>query len=385
MEPAFKALLVDRNGVAPETVNWLQDKGCLTVANFANWVDSRAEIASKIHDKTPKKDDAADLSRLKQAWREADASITRGVKRTAEGLDAEGIDDPLQEQVFKAIIKSFRTFYSWPDNIDSRRIGCDSLHGRFRREFERRQPGMFPFLKAKSLAKSQRDGQVKKTKLSEGIELVQAVARDVGDGPSSLSKWFTGFDIVVNTWAVTGCFDVQFGGHTKKYMHWADGIAYMFEFQSKANELRDRNIGDKQIFSYLSSVEEEMRSKAVEIARSESEVPWGESLKKAIKDYAHIWQEKRDIVEPRVKAPQPLWSMSPQAAGGNDKVCHHFNRPGGCQRVDCSYKHACDAILLSGGRCGRTDHGKDNHNDVKHGKTNGKGLGKGRGRGKGKK
>jgi len=275
MEPAFKALLVDRNGVAPETVNWLQDKGCLTVANFANWVDSRAEIAFKIHDKTPKKDDAADLSRLKQAWREADASITRGVKRTAEGLDAEGIDDPLQEQVFKAIIKSFRTFYSWPDNIDSRRIGCDSLHGRFRREFERRQPGMFPFLKAKSLAKSQRDGQVKKTKLSEGIELVQAVARDVGDGPSSLSKWFTGFDIVVNTWAVTGCFDVQFGGHTKKYMHWADGIAYMFEFQSKANELRDRNIGDKQIFSYLSSVEEEMRSKAVEIARSESEVPWG--------------------------------------------------------------------------------------------------------------
>ena len=167
MEPAFKALLVDRNGVAPETVNWLQDKGCLTVANFANWVDSRAEIASKIHDKTPKKDDAADLSRLKQAWREADASITRGVKRTAEGLDAEGIDDPLQEQVFKAIIKSFRTFYNWPDNIDSRRIGCDSLHGRFRREFERRQPGMFPFLKARSFAKSERDGQVNKTKLSE--------------------------------------------------------------------------------------------------------------------------------------------------------------------------------------------------------------------------
>ena len=33
----------------------------------------------------PRKDDAADLSKVKQAWREADANISHGVKRSAEG------------------------------------------------------------------------------------------------------------------------------------------------------------------------------------------------------------------------------------------------------------------------------------------------------------
>ena len=381
MEPAFRALLVDRNGVASETAKWLEDNGCRSIANFANWVDSRAEITTAIHDKTAKKGDAADLAKLKQAWREADAHITRGVKRTAEGLDAEGIDEPLQDEIFKAIVKSFRTFYNWSDNIDARRIGCDSLHGRFRREFERRQPGMFPFLKAKSLAKSQREGQVKRTKLSEGLDLVQAT-KESNDGPSTLSKWFIGFDIVVNTWAVTGCFDVLFGGQTRKYVHWAEGAAYMFEFQNKANELRDKNVDERAIFVYLSAVEEEVRSKAVEIARSEAEVPWGESLKRSIKDNAHLWQEKRDIVGQEPQSTQPLWAKSPPTSAANLALCNHFQKKEGCRMHSCAYKHACDMVMENGGRCNRSDHGRWAHDDSKHGKRSTMGSGKGRKQGK---
>jgi hypothetical protein len=216
-------------------------------------VDSRSDIKEAIRNSiASRKTNAADLAKVRQAWRQADASIARGVKRCAEGLDNEALDDPLQEEVFKAITKTFRQFYNWPGSFDSRRIGCDALHGRFRREFERRQPGMYTILKAKPSAKRQREGQVKKTKLSEGLELVQA-AKEVGDGPASLSKWFTCFDIVVNTWAVTGCFDIQYLGVARKYANWSEVSAYMFEFTSKANELKDKHHQDKSIFYSLST------------------------------------------------------------------------------------------------------------------------------------
>lgn len=59
------------------------------------------------------KNDAAELSKLKQAWREADAGISRGVKRQAEGLDSECLEVPLGEEVFMQINKNLRQHHSW--------------------------------------------------------------------------------------------------------------------------------------------------------------------------------------------------------------------------------------------------------------------------------
>jgi hypothetical protein len=390
MEPALRSLLIDKNKVKEATVKYMADNGCITMATFANWVDQRSELEEKLHKLTPSKGDLADLSNLKQAWRESDASITRGIKRNSEGLDSEALDDPLQQEVFKAIATTFRTTYNWPDNFDSRRIGCDSLHGRFRREFERKQPSMYTFTKAKSLSKSQREGQVKKTKLSDGMALIQTVDQSHGDGPLSLGKWFSCFDIVVNTWAVVGCFDVTFETKVRKYVHWAEVSAYMYEFQAKANELQQKQYADKAIFYYLSAVEEEMRSKAIEMARSESEVPWGECLKLSTKANAHLWQEKRDMLEVRKQYQQPPNFGAPAVAAyvappnKGASTCRHFNK-GTCSVPKCGYAHVCSQILVKGNICGRKDHGAHEHDEAKHGaKGFGKGP-KGKGKGKGKK
>ena len=106
MEQALRALLIDKNGVHESTVEYLEKNKCLTLANFANWVDDKKEIKD-IHAKCPKKDDTSDLVALKQAWREVDATISRGVKRASEGLDNEALDDPLQVEIFKGINKTF--------------------------------------------------------------------------------------------------------------------------------------------------------------------------------------------------------------------------------------------------------------------------------------
>ena len=391
MDTSLRALLVTKNGVHEDTVKWLETAGCLTIANFANWVDAKAEVKEAIHSKIESmKNNAADLARTKQAWREADATVSRGVKRAAEGLDNEALDDPLQEEIFKAINISFRTHYNWLDSFDSRRIGCDSLHGRFRREFDRKQPGMFPILKARSLAKSTKEQQVKKTKLPNNLEIHQ-IEKEFSDGPASLSKWFACFDIIVNTWAVVGCMDVEFDGKTRKYIHWAEAQSYMFEFTVKSNELKDKHHQDWNIFKYLSSVEEEFRSKAVELARGTQEIPWGEALKQSITGNSNIWNEKRDFLERQWQPhnPQPT-TDSYQGHSQQLTPCNKFNS-GNCNVPGCRFPHICNVKLANGNYCSSRNHGANRHDDNKNGASThppkgGKGSGKDRqGKGKGKK
>ena len=370
METGLKTILVERNGVHEDTVKWLESKGCLTVGHFANWVDSKSEIKDAIHKNIPTmKDNHSDLSKTKMAWREAEAQISRGVKRSAEGLDNEALDDPLQIEVFRSIKTTFKSCYNWTDSFDSRRIGCDSLHGRFRREFERKQPTMFTILKARSLAKSQKEGQVKKTRLDNNIEIHQK-DKDGYDGPASLTKWFACFDIMVNTWAVTGCFDVMYKGESRKYIHWAEAQAYQFEFTIKANELTELHHQEYKIFQYLSTVEEEIRSKAVEFARGESECPWGEALTTARKECAHIWQEKRDRLAVKNTQQDNLRSHQPQRTASFQppqqdlpvKFCNNFNR-GICKTPNCRFPHQCNVILKNGKLCGAKNHGAKSHKE----------------------
>lgn len=372
MEAALRQILVDRNGVNADTVKWLEDNHCLTVANFANWVDSKSEIKDMIHQKIPSvKDNVADLANTKMAWREADAQVSRGVKRAADGLESEAIDDPLQIEIFKAIKKTFKTCYNWADSFDSRRIGCDALHGRFRREFERKQPTMFVLLKARSLAKSQKEGKIQKTRLDNNIEIHQK-DKDGYDGPSSLAKWFACFDIVVNTWAVTGCFDVPYQGETRKYVHWAEVQAYQFEFIIKANELTAEHYQEHKVLSYLSTVEEEIRSKAVELARGGDECPWGEALTSARKDCAHLWQERRNKLASKITHQETFKDNYPPRTASYQKqpyqkgeFCKFFNK-GTCNGSCGGATHACNVVLANGKHCGAKNHNATTH-EIKHG------------------
>ena len=132
--------LFDSNGV-----DFLKEKKVVTLANFANFVDDKKELRREVLDHTHFKDDLGMLAKLQQAWREAEAQTERAITRSASGLDLENIDDPLPDPVFKEVKLAFVKHYSWGD-MDSRRVGSDSYHGRCRREFERRLLSMFPVL-----------------------------------------------------------------------------------------------------------------------------------------------------------------------------------------------------------------------------------------------
>ena len=204
------------------------------------------------------------------------------------------MDDPLPSEVFKAVGKAFRAYYNWPD-IAAERMGSDKLLGRTRKEFQRKEPSLFPMLKVKSLTSSQFEPQEKKMRLSVSAVLTVLDGAERQAEAPSLFQWLSCFDIMVNTWALAGCFDVVHEGKTVKYCHWAQADQYKYEFQAKTLQLRHKH-AEKAIFSYLGEVESSMRSKAIELARGTQEIPWGEALLSSLKENAHLWQEKRAML-----------------------------------------------------------------------------------------
>jgi len=269
---------LDRNQVHAAITAALSAKKCFTLSQFANLVDERKDWNKFVTGITDIKDVDKEIeaSNVKTAWREADSNFSGSLKRKSEGLYVPdvGIDDPLEESVMVSVKSDFQTNYDWKD-FDSARIGSDSMHGRFKREFDKKLPTMYCVLRAKSLAAAAKAPTMKKSKLDNDITITSRAEPE--EAAKSLSSWFSCLDIIVNTWAVTGCFNVTHGGKEVKYCHWQDADSYKHEFHAMALELLGSHT-EWSTFSYLYSMEEKFRAKAIEMARSKEEVPWGTAL-----------------------------------------------------------------------------------------------------------
>ena len=68
-----------------------------TVKQFANYFETKAEVQSLFIVKIPKLKEEGDIiANLKQAWREAEACVCRSVKRAADRIPEEDLEDPLR-------------------------------------------------------------------------------------------------------------------------------------------------------------------------------------------------------------------------------------------------------------------------------------------------
>ena len=164
---------------------------------------------------------------------------------------------------------------------------------------------------------------------------------------------------------------MPYQGEARKYVHWAEVQAYQFEFTIKANELTAEHYQEHKVLSYLSTVEEEIRSKAVELARGGDECPWGEALTLARKDCAHLWQERRNklaskITQDTFKANYPPKTASYQKQPYQKaEFCKFFNK-GTCNGSCGGATHACNVVLAGGQQCGAKSHNATTH-EIKHG------------------
>ena len=243
------------------------------------------------------------LSRVKQAWREADAANTRALKRVSENLPLEDIDEPLDPEVQKNIIEGFLKFHNW-NSLDSRTMGSDALLGRLRREFERKQPSMFSIMRAKTLAKAMRGAPPKRTRVADRV--IFEYQEDEGDTPTNgpptathpVREFFEHCETYFLTAAVAGFFDITLSdGTTAKYASWYDTWSYQRDLELKSWPLVGR-FTNKSIAFYVADVEEFFRAKALEKARVSTPPPFGKCLLAAAKEFTEVWQEKKDLLLP---------------------------------------------------------------------------------------
>ena len=405
--PAFKQLL-ERNAVHTDVSSWLFSQGCTQVQHLANWVDSKTELREGVLDKTSKKDDISQLACLKQAWREAEAQTNRNLRRTQESLPQEDLDSPLDSEEQKSVEQRFRSLYSWP-SLPARCVGSDSLLGRVKREFDRRQPTQYPVSRVKTLASTQRGAPSKSRRLSAGVALTFEGADEEEVCVSGVYGFLTLLRVLCTTWAVAGSFDTPEGGG--KFAHWHETTEYEHAFSEKAHQELSLHT-EESVVAWISAMEENVRAHAIELTRGPLQSLWGKALLTSLKELSSKWGESRHLLVPRRAPPRHLGRLTHRTAdwpppewiakgllkgAGKGKVkgkskgkepggqrvrgwktcshtsagvpiCKRFNDPRGCaQACPSGSAHCCDVQMRSGAPCSRRDHCRQTHNPQAHG------------------
>jgi hypothetical protein len=423
MSTELRSLLVD-NDVHQDIINWLGDAAqqCYSIKSFANWVDERSDIDKYVVQCVPsQKTSRSQIAAVKQAWREAEGIVSRGLKRSAEGLSEEALDEPLHSDLQRSLEATFEAYYKF--TIEPRRFGYDALLGRFRREFDRRQPSALALTRARSLADSQRTNIVKRRQLAFDVQV--EFGNSYGDEASDMNRsssqclrhLFHALEIFSNTWALAGCFDVEWlqkSGTMIKYVHWQDACFYVQSLKDKADGYVDRGYTQASIYDSLITLETAFRARAIELSRARDPMPWGLALRQALKDESSKWQDDKDKLvkmgekpgsggggrggpgggdgrrEAARGGPSPAalknGGVGDRSQGGGDKstrnnrnahtvseqngkrVCKAFNDQRGCKHpCEKGLLHVCD-IRLQGGRvCGKS-HNRRSHDEKRDGK-----------------
>jgi uncharacterized membrane protein YgcG len=426
MDEGLSALLKS-HGVDEKIIVYLgkATTACYTVENFANWVDTRCQLEARILNLTDLKGDPGQLARLKQAWRQADSNITRGIKRSSEGLPHEDLDAPLDDEVYKSRMLIFQQYYRW-QQVDSRRLGSDSLFGRIAREFDRRQPSMFSVSRVRCLARAQRAQPPKRERLGNNLIMEMPDEDDDRHHASiALRSHLQQLSVLCFTWSVCGCFDITVDSITVKYCRFEETEAYRFEIEEHAWHLIPKYSEDS-VLAYTIAVEEDIRARAVELARQTPSEAWGRALIRAQKEQCHRWQERKDILRSR---PAGGGGGTPQGGGGgggtphagggtpkggggggkkgggkangkgngkakepyyhehngtqlpsrkkwktasftndNWRFCKNFNDKRGCgKKCPKNEFHGCD-VMVGSKPCASTSHGRSRHDVVVHGR-----------------
>ena len=211
MDSGLLTLLKDSK-VPDAAIEFLKSKNLVSVHDLAGAIDTAPEVETKLlRGAAEELKEVAVVSRIKMAWRKAEADWDKAIKRGAEGLDAEVSDEPLAAEMQRRLLTSFQSHHGIL-YIDPRTICCNPQIGIFRREFEKFSPQPFLVLKIKTVAFAVQHKPAKKQKLTEDFYLASVKAVDHAEATVSgdLWIWLRLLKVMTFTWAVVGFFDHSF-------------------------------------------------------------------------------------------------------------------------------------------------------------------------------
>jgi hypothetical protein len=270
--------LLTKNGVHTDVIAHLPNLGLITIKNLANAADERKEIKANIMVYIPgdadvngtrvaHKDNIGELSKVKQAWREAESIVSRQLKRSADGIAEEVMDEPLPQEVQEDLVNAFKTFYKF--DIVLKRMGCDSLLGRIKREFDKGQLTIFPLSRVRSLAHVAKDNGAKRERVGNVImEFLESGDMIAPMDQQKIFSLFQQLDILAMTWAVAGSHEVTVNNAQVKYIHWQDAVEYVQNIKERAIVYLTTSHDEDSVCQIVTQVDAVFRGKAIEDIRT---------------------------------------------------------------------------------------------------------------------
>ena len=359
-------------GVAAEVQAIVTAKGIVSVAHFAGSCDSKTEVSEKCLVGTDFSQNLLRVASLEQAWREAE-------KRTEQRLSK-------AESALPQLETSFLRRCSWL-RTSSKMIGCDSLPGRVRREFDREAARIFKMSQVRTRAQSSFADPCKRRRLSQHVSFTLGVRAP----RRNANLWDHGLLCqAARSGSNMGCgrnTTVHWKGSEKLYAHWSELSDNVEGLQERVSS-RCAAITLKPLSRHVCAVEEDFRSRAVELARTPgAPMPWSTALLQAAHDDANRSDQRRDFLNAStvrasaaqiaaVKRELGLPRNKGKGKGTNktvDKisgkpVCRAFNDGRGRERwCSQSREHRCVVRLTSGEACGSRDHRRSSHDPKLHG------------------
>ena len=175
-------------------------------------------------------------------------------------------------------------------------VGCDSLLGRFNREFLVAKPSMFRIARVRSRAAAASALPVRRRRLGQEMEIVLGDPGIEERTFTSILEFFRQCKILAHTWAVCGAFKVTFAGKEVYFCHWGEVTAYF-------TSLEDRVLGlttayqEHSVVNWVTKVEELFRARAIELTSGpEDKVPWCKALLLASQELSERWNQHKDIL-----------------------------------------------------------------------------------------
>ena len=205
------AELLQANEVEPAVLTYLAREPwkITTIKQLANTFETKKDIKTEFVVQVPELASKGDqVANLTQAWREAESRIARSIKRAADNLPEEGLEDPLRAQVDDALKATFSDIYKFV--IPSSWMGVPSLIGRLHRELNKRALAAHKVDAVRTLSAMSSLGQaIKKQKLAENIEISigeVSTGRQQINGPW---QYLLALQCLMYSLAYAGCFKMN--------------------------------------------------------------------------------------------------------------------------------------------------------------------------------
>jgi hypothetical protein len=318
-----------------------------------------------------------------QAWREAESSVERSLKRSAEGLPDEAMDDPLRNEVQLSLHSTFRVEHGF--DVPLGWMGVDSLLGRLNREMNKHTLVAIKVDKIKTLEKANVLGpQAKKVKLTDDIDLSMGASPE-SDGSYIRSpfQYVMALQVLMFTMTVAGSYKVSRGseelfqaplglllGHLASAQSFvtrcssgrqpfsdADILVAVRKLdgailQKWAERFRARVIPDITLGEVIRSLEAFSDGLWLnDPVRSQQRPPTGKVGGKGGQgQHDNVHLDKRQPVAEKYSA--SVKTAKSDKAGA--KICKPWNDSRGCDKPnghDGGTRHVCDVLLPNGQAC----------------------------------